>query len=83
MISYLLPTIRLLAVDPAAAAAAAAAAQVVPTDPTAFYTDFWLYASYYGEPEARKYYTQWSPPEGTQPPPGTILPIIEVRYSIH
>lgn len=70
----------LAAVDPAAAAAAAAAAQAVPTDPTAYYTDFWLYATYYGEPEARKYYNQWSPPEGTQPPPGTVLPVIEVRY---
>jgi far upstream element-binding protein len=50
--------------DPAATAAAAAA----PTDPTAYYNDFWTYAAYYGEPAARQYYGAWSPPEGTQPP---------------
>jgi hypothetical protein len=43
-------------------------------DMTAYYADFWLYASYYGEPAARTYYTQWSPPEGTPAPPGTVLP---------
>lgn len=43
-------------------------------DPTAYYNDFWLYASYYGEAAARVYYTEWSPPIGTLPPPGTILP---------
>ena len=64
--------------DPAAAAAAAAA---VPTDPTAYYTDFWLYASYFGEAAARIYYTQWSPPEGTQPPLGTILPTLPLEVS--
>lgn len=41
---------------------------------TAYYADFWLYASYYGEPAARTYYTQWSPPEGTPAPAGTVLP---------
>ena len=66
---------HLAVVDPAAAAAA------VPTDPTAYYTDYWLYASYYGEAAARLYYTQWSPPEGTLPPPGTVLPPIDVRYA--
>ena len=50
---------------------APAAAAVVPTvmpDPTAYYNDFWHYASYYGEAAARAYYQQWSPPEGTLPP---------------
>ena len=46
----------------------------VAPDPTAYYSDFWLYASYYGEAAARVYYTEWSPPIGTRPPPGTILP---------
>lgn len=46
----------------------------VPTDPTAFYNDFWQYAAYYGEAAARMYYTAWSPPEGSLPPPGIILP---------
>ena len=50
----------------------------VPTDPTAYYGDYWLYASYYGEAAARVYYALWSPPEGTLPPPGTVLPVIEV-----
>ena len=50
------------------------AQEVVPNDPTAFYNDFWLYATYYGEAAARVYYKEWSPPEGTLPPPGTILP---------
>ena len=58
----------------------AAPAAAVPTDPTAYYTDYWLYASYYGEAAARVYYTQWSPPEGTLPPAGTILPPLEVRF---
>ena len=70
-----LNSLYLALVDPAAAAAA------VPTDPTAYYTDYWLYASYYGEAAARLYYTQWSPPEGTLPPPGTVLPPIDVRYA--
>lgn len=46
----------------------------VPTDPTAYYDDYWKYASYYGEAAARIYYGAWSPPEGTPPPPGTVLP---------
>ena len=56
---------------------------------TAYYADFWLYASYYGEPAARVYYTQWSPPEGTPAPAGTVLPgtvqtpIVEVRTEVH
>ena len=48
-------------------AAAAAVPQVMP-DPTAYYNDFWVYASYYGEAAARVYYQQWSPPEGSVPP---------------
>jgi hypothetical protein len=52
-------------VDPAAAA---------PTDPTAYYNDFWQYASYYGEVAARAYYGAWSPPEGTPPPEGIVIP---------
>ena len=57
-------------------------------DKTAYYADFWLYATYYGEPAARAYYTQWSPPEGTPAPPGTVLPgtvqtpIVEVRAEV-
>ena len=43
-------------------------------DPTSYYNDFWLYASYYGEAAARVYYTEWSPPIGTVPPAGTVLP---------
>ena len=46
----------------------------VPTDPTAYYPDFWNYASLYGEEAARAYYTTWSPPVGTQPPEGIVLP---------
>ena len=49
-------------------------AQEVPTDPTAYYNDFWLYCSYYGEPAARAYYGAWSPPEGTPAPAGTVMP---------
>ena len=45
-----------------------------PTDPTAYYNDFWTYASYYGEAAARAYYQAWSPPEGTAPPPGVVVP---------
>jgi far upstream element-binding protein len=56
--------------EPKQAAAPAEASQ----DPTAYYTDFWLYASYYGESAARVYYNHWSPPEGTPPPAGTTLP---------
>lgn len=43
-------------------------------NPTAYYNDFWLYVSYYGEAAARAYYTQWAPPEGSLPPAGTPLP---------
>lgn len=43
-------------------------------DPTAYYNDFWNYASYYGEAAARQYYTTWSPPEGTPPPEGMVIP---------
>jgi hypothetical protein len=52
----------------------------VSTDPTAYYNDFWRYASYYGEAAARAYYTAWSPPEGTPPPEGIILPATEGSY---
>ena len=52
----------------------AGAQEAVPSDPTAYYNDYWLYATYYGEAAARVYYKEWSPPEGTLPPPGTILP---------
>ena len=45
-----------------------------PTDHTAYYQEFWRYASYYGEAAARMYYTSWSPPVGTPPPPGIMLP---------
>jgi hypothetical protein len=45
-------------------------------DPTSYYPDFWNYASYYGEAAARAYYTVWSPPEGTPPPPGITLPAV-------
>jgi hypothetical protein len=43
-------------------------------DPTSYYPDFWNYASFYGEEAARLYYTVWSPPVGTPPPPGIVLP---------
>ena len=64
------------------AAAAAAQAQVQTqdapakdhNDPTAYYTEFWQYATYYGEAAARAYYKAWSPPEGTPPPAGVVLP---------
>lgn len=48
----------------------------MPSDPTAYYNDFWTYASYYGEAAARAYYQAWSPPEGTAPPAGVVLPSI-------
>jgi hypothetical protein len=50
------------------------AAYADPNDPTAYYPDFWNYASLYGEEAARAYYTTWSPPVGTPPPPGIVLP---------
>lgn len=45
----------------------------IPSDPTAYYNDYWHYASYYGEAAARLYYGAWSPPEGTPPPPGVVV----------
>lgn len=64
------------AVAPTAATAAPTdpTAAEVPTDPTAYYNDFWYYASYYGEKAARVYYGAWSPPEGTNPPEGYTIP---------
>lgn len=50
---------------------AAASSAEVPTDPTAYYNDFWIYTAYYGEAAARAYYGAWSPPEGT-PAPATM-----------
>lgn len=44
-------------------------------DPTSYYPDFWNYAAYYGEAAARAYYTVWSPPVGTPPPEGLVLPV--------
>ena len=49
-------------------------AEVAPTDPTAYYDAFWQYAAYYGEAAARAYYTAWSPPVGTAPPAGVVIP---------
>lgn len=46
--------------------------QALPTDPTAYYNDFWSYAAYYGEAMARTYFSTWSPPEGSPPPPGWV-----------
>ena len=46
-------------------------------DPTSYYNDFWTYASYAGEAAARAYYTTWSPPVGTLPPNGIIIPVID------
>lgn len=45
-------------------------------DPTSYYPDFWNYASLYGEEAARLYYTVWSPPVGTMPPPGIVIPSV-------
>ena len=50
------------------ASSGAAVSTTVPTDPTAYYKDFWQYVAYYGEPAARAYYQQWSPPVGSTPP---------------
>mmetsp|Transcript_8225 Transcript_8225/g.7365 ORF Transcript_8225/g.7365 Transcript_8225/m.7365 type:complete len:592 (+) Transcript_8225:63-1838(+) len=47
--------------------------QDTPTDPKAYYNDFWQYATYYGEALARQYYGAWSPPAGTAPPPGITV----------
>jgi hypothetical protein len=60
--------------DPSAVAAA-------PTDPTAYYNDFWYYASYYGETAARQYYGEWSPPVGTPPPEGIVVAADPVSQS--
>jgi far upstream element-binding protein len=54
--------------------AAQTAPAEVPTDPTAYYNDFWQYTLYYGEPAARLYYGAWSPPEGTPAPQGLVAP---------
>lgn len=54
--------------------AAAAVPEAVPSDPTAYYNDYWQYATYYGEAAARIYYGAWSPPEGTPPPAGVVVP---------
>lgn len=51
-----------------AASATTDQSAAVPTDPTAYYKDFWAYVSYYGEPAARAFYGAWSPPEGTPNP---------------
>jgi len=56
------------------AAAATDAVTAVPTDPTAYYNDFWKYAAYYGEAAARLYFDAWSPPVGTPPPEGITIP---------
>lgn len=52
----------------ATAASAVATTSAVPTDPTAYYNDFWKYAEYYGEDAARLYYGAWSPPIGSVNP---------------
>jgi hypothetical protein len=59
--------------DPTVAATGTAVTAAVPTDPTAYYNDFWQYAAYYGEAAARLYYQTWSPPEGTAPPEGIVF----------
>ena len=60
--------------QPAAAYGGQAAMPAPASDHTAYYQEFWRYASYYGEAAARMYYTSWSPPVGTPPPPGIMLP---------
>lgn len=48
-------------------------------DLTQYYSAYWTYAAHYGEKAARLYYGAWSPPEGTQPPPGIVVaPDIEL-----
>jgi far upstream element-binding protein len=42
-----------------------------------YYNDYWAYAALYGEGPARQYYGAWSPPAGTPPPLGVILPSVE------
>lgn len=51
-----------------AKAADGAAGAATDLSPTAYYNDFWQYASFYGEAAARVFYGAWSPPEGSQPP---------------
>lgn len=46
--------------------------QIVPLIHIHLYTSINL-----GEAAARVYYTEWSPPVGTLPPPGTVLPVIQ------
>lgn len=71
------------ATTPTAATAGAAGAATATTagdpasDPTAYYTAYWQYAVYYGEEAARQYYGLWSPPEGTPPPEGYVMPTPE------
>eukprot|EP01041_Mallomonas_annulata_P000751 gene751-1435_t len=57
-------------IDPNASASAA-----IPSDPTAYYNDYWQYAAYYGEAASRIYYGSWSPPEGTPAPEGFVIPV--------
>lgn len=57
----------------AGGATGATSSTEAPSDPTAYYNDFWQYAAYYGEAAARVYYGAWSPPEGTQPPEGVTV----------
>jgi hypothetical protein len=66
----------------AAAATSTAATEEVPTDPTAYYNDYWQYASYYGQAAARVYYGAWSPPEGTPIPAGMTIPADPVSDSV-
>ena len=40
-------------------------AHAVPTDPTAYYSQFWEYTKYHGEEKAREFYGAWSPPVGS------------------
>ena len=47
--------------------------QAVPAVDTSYYSDFWNYASHYGEKAARLYYQTWSPPIGTSPPMGVTV----------
>jgi len=47
--------------------------QAVSAVDTSYYSDFWNYASHYGEKAARLYYQTWSPPIGTPPPLGIAV----------
>lgn len=60
--------------------AAAPEPSVVLPDATAYYNDFWMYVSYYGEAAARAYYTQWAPPEGTPAPTEAPLPVAPLPH---